>query len=112
MPDNIKHNKRIAVIHGELCLKPVSRVPKGEVSSHTHYIASHSETGHNHVIEGDLDVITTKNKRYLLIKEVSKLFHDKTFDVHETRELAPGFYEVTEKTEYDPWAKVVRRVFD
>lgn len=113
MPHNIKSNKRIAVTHGELCLKPVSRLPRGERTSHTMYIAAHSQSGHNHVIEGDLDVVTTKNnKRYLLIKEVSKLFHDKTFDVHETRELAPGFYEVTERTEYNPWTKVVQRVFD
>lgn len=112
MPDNIKNSKRVTVTHGEVCLKPVSSVPSGKKTSHNMYVVAHSETGHNHVIEGDLDVIEAEGRRYLLIKEVSKLFHDKTFDTHETRELAPGYYEVTEKTEYNPFTKVVQRVFD
>lgn len=113
-PSNIKDNARIAVTHGELCLTPVDTIPEGVTTAHVKYVAAHSETGHHHVIESKegFDLITKDNERYLLIKDVAKLFHQKTFDIHETRFLAPGAYKITEKQEYDPFAKVVRRVFD
>lgn len=109
-----KQGERIAITHGELCLTPVEKAPKGKHEEHTLYVAAHSESGHNHVIEAKngLEVIESGNGRYLLIKEVSKLFHQKTFDIHETRHIAPGLYKVTHKTEYNPFTKVIERVWD
>lgn len=106
--------QRIAVTHGELVLKPINALPEGETKELKSYVAAHSETGHNHVIESKtgFEVLEADNKRYILIKEVSKLFHQKTFDIHKTRYLAPGAYEIGEKTEYNPFTKVIQRVFD
>jgi hypothetical protein len=111
---NLKDNQRVTIQHGELCLRPVNTMPTGKTINYTHYIAAHSESGHHHVIESKhgIEVLEQNNERYILIKEVSKLFHQKTFDIHETQYLAPGVYQVTHKIEYDPWQKVVRAVFD
>lgn len=111
---NILEDKRIAVTHGELCLTPVEKMPSGKTVKHTLYVAAHSETGHHHVIEskGGIEVLEKSGERYLLVKEVARLFHKKTFDIHETRFLAPGAYKVTEKTEYNPFTKLNQRVFD
>ena len=112
---NLHNGKRIAVMHGELWVRPVDTVPTGKTEQYTRYVAAHSETGHHHVVESKagMEVTTTEDgKRYLLIRDVSKLFHQKTQDVHETRYLAPGAYELTEKTEYDPFQQVIRKVWD
>lgn len=111
---NLQNNKRVPVTHGELCLIPVDEMPEGKTSTHKLYVAAHSETGHNHVIEATsgIEVVEKDSERYMLIKEVSKLFHQKTYDIHETQYIAPGAYKVTHKTEYDPFQKVIREVWD
>jgi hypothetical protein len=110
---NLENGKRVAVTHGELVLVPVSKMPKGETQEFKVYVASHSESGHNHVIQSDAGVeVLEGTERYILIKEVAKLFHQKTYDIHETRYLAPGAYKVNAKTEYNPFTKVIERVFD
>lgn len=53
---NIKSGKRIAVQHGELMLTPVDTVLTGESTKHKMYVAAHSESGHNHVLESKTDV--------------------------------------------------------
>lgn len=111
---NIENGKRIAITHGELALVPVESMPSGKTTSHKLYIAAHSESGHNHVIESktEFDIIERGNERFMLVKEVPQLFHQKTFDIHETRTLAPGMYQLFQKTEYDPFAQVIRQVWD
>lgn len=111
---NIKNNKRVAVQHGELALRPIDSLPTGATTKHDTYVAAHSETGHHHIVtaKNGVEVLEADGHRYMLIQEIGKLYHEKTFDIHETQYLAPGAYELTEKTEYDPFAKVIRRVFD
>ena len=91
--DNLENGKRIAVTHGELCLIPVTKTPSGVKAEYDTYIAAHSETGHNHVLTpqtGKLEVIENNGDRYVIIKELTKLWHDKTYDVHESVIIAPG----------------------
>lgn len=112
---NLKDNKPAPILHGENFLRPVSSLPDGKRTATKLYIVGHSETGHNHVIESkkcDMQVIEDGARRYLLVEEVSALFHQKTFDIHETVEVQPGMYEITHKTEYDPWQGVIRAVYD
>lgn len=111
--DNLVNGKRIVITHGELCFTPVDTEPTGEPTLHKMYIAGHSETGHHHVLESETEFEVFEGvDRLIRIRDVAKLYHKKTFDIHETRTLAAGVYKVTEKTEYDPFQKVVRRVFD
>lgn len=111
--DNLVNGKKIVVTHGEICFTPVDVEPTGRATLHKMYIAGHSETGHHHVLQSEVEFEVFEGvERLIRIHEVAKLFHQKTFDIHETRILAPGVYKVTEKTEYDPFQKVVRRVFD
>lgn len=110
--DNIKDGKRVAVMHGENFFVPIDALPDGEVKLTNTWIAGHSETGHHHVLESTADMQVNETERAVLLVEVGKLFHKKSFDVHETKFLAPGAYRVLHKTEYDPFQKVVRRVWD
>lgn len=110
-PTNIKDNKRVAVMHGEVCFKPVDKMPaKGKRMKD--YIAGHSETGHHHVLKGDSVILERKGKRWAFLEDVTELEHQKTYDIHEAQFLAPGAYEIHEKTEYNPFTKVIQRVFD
>lgn len=115
--DNIIKGKRVPVMHGEMWFDPIDSMPKGKTVSCKLYIAGHSETGHHHVLEAksEFEVLEPKDKkldRAVLLKEVTKLFHQKTFDVHETKYLAPGAYKIYKKTEYDPFQEIVREIWD
>lgn len=114
--DNIKDGKRIAVSHGELFLLPVDRVPEGKISKHSEFILSHSKTGHNHILKSNKQFTITEIgdevERYLLLDDVAQLVHQKTFDIHETRVLAPGAYRVYSKKEYNVREQAMRAVFD
>lgn len=113
---NIKDGKVVGAIHGENFLLPVSKVPKGKFTEHTKFVIAHSETGHNHTLISDkpFQVMdeTEKHDLYVRLFEPTKLVHEKTFDIHETEILAPGDYAVFHKTEYDPFAEVVKAVYD
>lgn len=111
--DNIINGKRVAVMHGENWLQPIDSLPKGTITKHTVYIAGHSETGHHHILETKEPMeIVEGNQRAILLHDVGKLFHKKTFDIHKTLYIAPGAYKITHKTEYDPFQKVIRAVYD
>lgn len=109
MSNNIK-----ALIHGENGFKPVSKMPDGVRSKHKLFIAGHSETGHHHVVESDteFDVVDFGGAIFIELFTRANVVHKKSFDIHETKTLEPGVYEVTHKTEYNPFTKVIERVFD
>ena len=113
---NLKNGKRIVVTHGELVMKPIESLPKGlKISEFKSYIASHSESGHNHMLtptKGKIKVAEHNGKRYAIIEELTRLWHDKSYEIHEEVILAPGIYEMGAKTEYNPFTKVIQRVFD
>jgi hypothetical protein len=114
MLSNVKDNQIVPVMHGENFLRRVDALPKGKTTKAKMYVVGHSETGHNHVLtsKSDLEVLEQDGKRFMLVNEVAELFHKKSFDVHETISVEPGIYEVTHKTEYDPFAQVIRQVWD
>jgi hypothetical protein len=112
-PDNIKDGKRISVMHGENWFLPIDTMPTGDIQTTKLYVAGHSETGHHHVIESKADMQVVEGEtRAVLLQEVGKLFHQKTFDIHKTKFLAPGAYEIHHKTEYNPFSKIVTAVYD
>ncbi len=109
------------LLHGENGLKPVSKAPKGIVTSHKMFIVGHSETGHHHIAKSDTEfnVIEVADKDnptiksiFLEIFEPTNIVHKKSFEIHETKVIQPGVYEVTHKMEYSPFEKVRRNIFD
>lgn len=114
--ENTKDGKRLAVQHGEVYLQPVDRLPEGNLKKEKSFIVGHSETGHHHVLESkvDFEVMAGDEKHDLYVRlfEPAELVHKKSFDIHETKVIVPGDYAVYQKTEFDPFAKVIRRVFD
>jgi hypothetical protein len=107
----------MTLIHGENGFKPVQELPKGKVTKHKMFIAGHSETGHHHVLESktEFEVIEPENlgdSIFINLLSPASVVHKKSFDKHETKVLQPGLYEITHKTEYDPFQKVVRQVWD
>lgn len=104
--------KNKCVRHGEMLLKPITKAVKG--TEHHAFILAHSETGHHHVLESKKPFVISQTDKEFLIElfEPAKLVHKKSVDKHKTLPIAPGRYEVIYKTEYNPWDKVIQRVFD
>ena len=99
-------------MHGENFLSPAD-MPKGKVTKLKKYVVGHSETGHHHVLECDVDMdIVEAAETIIRVNRQAKLKHLKTFDIHETLTIEPGVYRITHKTEYNPFLKVIQRVFD
>jgi hypothetical protein len=111
---NNKHGNVVSVLHGENFMRRIDALPKGKTTKAKMYVVGHSESGHNHVLTSpkEMEVLEFNGHRYVLIDETAELFHQKTFDIHETVTVEPGVYEITHKTEYDPFQKVIRAVWD
>lgn len=114
---NIKNGTRVPAQHGEIFLQRIDHAPEGRpVEKHKQFIVGHSETGHNHVLESDVDMQIMlgddTHDLYVRLFEPANLVHKKSFDIHETEIIVPGDYAVYQKTEFDPFSKVVRAVFD
>lgn len=113
--DNVK-DLRTAIQHGECLLVPVKSIPIGKTERIISKIVAHSETGHHHVIESKTEFETIgsidKKDLYLRLFEPAKLVHKKTADKHKTLTVPIGDWKILHKSEYDPWAKVIRDVKD
>lgn len=113
MKENIK---RTAIQHGEVLLVPVDGLPVGETSKVTKKTVAHSETGHHHVVESEVEFETMgeleKQNLYLRLFEPAKLVHKKTTEKHKTLTIPAGDWKILHKSEYDPWAKIIRKVED
>ena len=105
--------KKTIIRHGELLLIPVLEMPEGNPSKVKNYTAAHSETGHNHVLEGDIMVIEREGKDvFIELEEDTDLVHKKSFDNHNTLTVPKGIYRLLKKKEYDPFEKAMRQVWD
>jgi len=106
--------KNKPIRHGENLLYPVTKKFTGE--RYKTYIVGHSETGHHHVLESEteFEVMTDAEKKelYLRLFEPAKLVHQKSYDAHRTLNIPAGTYKVIRKTEYDPFERIMREVWD
>ncbi len=104
------------IIHGENAIIPIDDMPEGKITSHSKYIVGHSETGHHHVLQAlkgnKFDILVQNGEIYFTNTLEAKITHKKAHDIHETVVVAPGVYKVNRKTEYDPFGKVIRQVWD
>lgn len=105
-------NTSKVIQHGEVMLVPVDTKVTGE--SHKTFIVAHSETGHHHVLESKKDFTISQSDKEFLIElfEPAQLVHKKTFDMHPTKTVQPGRYQVIYKSEYSPAEKTLRMVQD
>lgn len=99
--------------HGEVLLVPVNKILAGRPMRATSFIVGHSESGHHHVLESEAPFsVQDKKELYLRLFEPAKLVHLKETNTHKTLTVPAGVYKVLKKTEYDPFAKVRREVWD
>lgn len=102
--------------HGEALLMPIEKMPKGTCERVNKYIVAHSESGHHHVLESkeEFEVISDKEAEELFIRlyAPAQLVHEKTVDAHKTLTVPQGIWKVMYKREYDPFSKVIRRIYD
>lgn len=104
--------------HGEMLLIPVDELPENveQVFEGKDYIVAHSETGHHHVAVGNVTVFkpigADSTDIYLRANKESVIEHRKAFDKHETKTIHEGLYLCRPKSEYDPFAKIIRQVRD
>lgn len=98
--------------HGEIVLVPINKKFKGQ--EYDSFIVAHSETGHHHVLESKKPFKISQSDKEFLIElfEPAKLVHKKAFDIHPTKTVEPGTYQVIHKVEYSPAEKVLRQVQD
>lgn len=107
--------KILAIRHGECLLYPVKQLPKGNTHQESRFIVGHSETGHHHVLESKTEftvVDVYKAFAYIQLTRSAKLVHQKTVNRHNDLTVPAGTYKIVHKTEYDPFQKVRREVWD
>lgn len=108
--------ERTAIQHGEALMLPVDKMPKGKVTKVTKQIIAHSETGHHHVVEAkqEFEVMGSLEKEdlYLRLFEPARLVHKKATEKHKDLIVPKGDWKILHKTEYDPFAGLIRRVQD
>ena len=106
-----------AIRHGEVFLQPIDSAPKGKEEMVKTYIVGHSETGHHHVLESKQKFTVTTDEidkafLYITLFEPGKLVHKKTVNRHNDLVVPAGTYRVISKQEYDPFQKIMRRMWD
>jgi len=109
------------VRHGEIILKPISKLPKEAIlkSETDKQIIAHSETGHHHTLVSDLpaqkfQVLTDLNgNTYLNLTSSATLIHEKTGnEVHTPHKICPAIYQIVIKRQFDYFEKKMREVRD
>lgn len=92
---------------GDMLIIRVNEIPKEVVPSkpvNDHYILTHSETGHHHVIEKSKATLYERADQefiaWLDVEIEADVEHLRGFDTHETLRLPVGKYEIRRQREY------------
>lgn len=106
-----------ACAQGDIYIRKIDTLPENAIEVapvNGMHIVTHSETGHNHVMEA------TRVKMYtlpdsimdclLVVEDQAQLDHLRTFDTHESILFEKGVYHVRRQQEYTPQG--LRRVED
>lgn len=89
-----------------------------DVSADGRWVIGHSETGHHHVMDRASVKVVEREAPIgvrilrLIVAEPTACEHLRSFDTHAPVNLTPGKWEVRTAREYDPLAKIARRVAD
>lgn len=97
------------IAQGDMLIIPIATIPvsaKAAKAEGTHFILAHSETGHHHVIERTkAEVYEAADDSFIAYVKAlapADITHQRSFDTHETVQLAPGNYEIRRQREYMP----------
>lgn len=111
---------------GEVKIVPIDEIPENvqphqpELDRRNRPIISHSDKGHNHVIDGGNcalleppsdDIPQGMQIIYLLVEETTSLLHDAS-DGHEKHTIEPGTYALKVGREFNPFLEEARQVKD
>ncbi|MDE2436466.1 MAG: hypothetical protein KGM49_09415 [Sphingomonadales bacterium] len=114
--------KKIIGAQGEITIVQIDAIPEGIVSKPVERIAkgwiiSHSESGHHHLLTGG-EVMERTDKvpagmqvLYAILDAPAALIQDAAVP-HGGYDLPAGFFEFRISREYDPFAEQARRVAD
>lgn len=108
----------VTAAQGDVFFRRVDSLPDGLVRIERENgmtVVAHSETGHNHVFNGDaVEMYRPKENfdfdAWLVVREPTALEHLRSFDTHESIMFEPGIYHVRRQREYVP--EGFRRVED
>lgn len=115
--NSIKVTKLAA--QGDVLFRRIKKLPAGlreEMPKGERIVVAHSETGHDHTVQGGEVKLFQKVEAdpmicYLAITgEGAEVVHHRPFDTHQTLSLAGGFWEVRRQREWTP--EGLRRVED
>lgn len=108
---------------GEIRIDRIDALPEGMKTAKVQktkggYIISHSEQGHHHLLDGNVEVLERTDDvpegmkmLYAIVKDPSVL-HQDAATPHKSIDLEPGIYEMRIKREFDSFAEQSRRVAD
>ena len=110
---------------GEVKICPLTVLPDGlnehkaDLDGKNHPIIAHSEKGHHHVIEGNVELLEPPVEKvpagmrivYAIVNSESALIQNSA-DAHERVELSPGIYSFRIQREYNPFLEEARMVND
>lgn len=101
---------------GDILITRIGRLPKGTVPVEDRHdgkiIVTHSETGHHHVIDGDVVEMRRLPDSimdcFLVVRKPAVLEHLRQVDTHESISFSPGTYHVRRQREHTPegWRRV------
>lgn len=109
---------------GEVKVYKIDAIPEGfdtlevERDQHGNSIVSHSEKGHHHVLDRDIEVIERKDAPtgmrilYGIVKSPTSLRQTASVAHDEIALTDAGIYEFRISREYNPFADEARRVAD
>ena len=90
-----------------------------DVAEDGRWIVGHSKTGHHHVLDRtSTQVVECENAPVgvrilrIIVADPAACEHLRSFDAHAPVTLSPGNWEVRTAREYDPLARIARRVAD
>jgi hypothetical protein len=107
----MKYNKPIQ--HGEMILKPIDKLPEGEVKIVDEFLGARSTAGHHHVLQSkSMKVVEGKDHNYIEATQEGIVTHLKDGDKHPDIKLPVGIYQINIKTEYDVFENAIRAVED
>ncbi len=102
---------RKAIPQGDVYLVPIMNVPEGArqiEAENGHFIITHSETGHHHIVKERPDIRQFSGmdmfRGFLLIEgdEPAELEHLRATHTHETQVIAPGSWLIQRQAAYTP----------
>jgi len=94
--------------HGDLLLKTITTLPKNAKKINTDTLQEGEVTGHKHRLQGDFEILSQNNKKFVNAKSQLELVHEE----HNTIQIPIGMYVLVQEREFDLFDLFEREVYD